>query len=488
MGSKVSVQILDVIAGSQRQGLVDFFRVARPKLAKMVTDDAAALQEFQAVSPDTMWIARKVVENQEWYLDHPQEGAQKLFDTMRGRGIWPYVQIVEELNEINPEDDARWNEWATFFGLYADLVHGAGKKVIAGNFGVGHPSNEEKTWWRRATVQAALAKADYIGYHGYNSVKLDFAKGLTWNQFRWRLWYDLLPPECHKPIILTECGLDDIADLRPDTVSGGWKEHAKKFWSLTGDEAIVTELIRQIAWMDAQLQSFPEAYGATWFCMGTKKWSSYDITPGSLAAQKLATYIASQSGATPPVTPPPITPEGWVDLRAVLPTHGTYSTRPLEAVDMIVIHESDSSRDTTPKQIAEYHIGPPNNWPGCGYHFVIGKDGAIYWCNGLEAMSYHVSDHNRHTIGICLPGSFMAGKDREPTTAQITATKKLIADLRAKLGALGVVGHKELMARDCPGDTWHVWRKKLGIAQDQSAEMARLTGLLAQIGILAGQR
>ena len=57
---------------------------------------------------------------------------------------------------------------------------------------------------------------------------------------------------------------------------------------------------------------------------------------------------------------------------------------------MIVIHHTDTPKNFTVTQIAQYHVygerkdtdgnlikGP---WPGIGYHFVIAANGTIYRC------------------------------------------------------------------------------------------------------------
>jgi len=110
-------------------------------------------------------------------------------------------------------------------------------------------------------------------------------------------------------------------------------------------------------------------------------------------------------------------------------------------------------------------------WPGIGYTFCIAEDGKTFWCNDLETASYHVSGHNEHTLGICLLGCFVDGA--EPTGAQIAATNRLLADLRKLIPFENLVGHQDLVATVCPGDTWPSWKVLLDGQSGEEVEHLR---------------
>jgi len=136
-----------------------------------------------------------------------------------------------------------------------------------------------------------------------------------------------------------------------------------------------------------------------------------------------------------------------VDVRVSLPRHPVlkYRSRRLEDIRSAAIHHS-LTKTGTPEAFANFHVGT-NKWPGIAYTFVIQKDGTIYWCNDLEAISYHVGDSNRHALGICLIGDFRV---QLPTPAQIYAVYRLLEYLQGTLPNMKqILGHQEY-----PGYAW----------------------------------
>ncbi|QLQ07535.1 MAG: N-acetylmuramoyl-L-alanine amidase [Anaerolineae bacterium] len=81
------------------------------------------------------------------------------------------------------------------------------------------------------------------------------------------------------------------------------------------------------------------------------------------------------------------------------PTLPPYPKR-TKPISLIVIHHTDTPKTFTPQQIAHYHVfGERKNsegkvikepWPGIGYHFLVGADGAIFQCQREETKSNHV--------------------------------------------------------------------------------------------------
>ncbi len=144
------------------------------------------------------------------------------------------------------------------------------------------------------------------------------------------------------------------------------------------------------------------------------------------------------------------------DLIAKLPKHETktYDSRPLKAIESLVVHHSAVPPKVGPKRIAEYHV---NNldWPGVGYHFLVAKDGVIYQGNALTTVSYHAMEANRRGVGICFLGNFTK---KVPPPAQLQAGAHLMAWLMQELDVSldEVVGHKEAMKAPtaCPGNQW----------------------------------
>jgi hypothetical protein len=127
-----------------------------------------------------------------------------------------------------------------------------------------------------------------------------------------------------------------------------------------------------------------------------------------------------------------------------------------------VIHHSASRNDVTPKEIAEYQIGPPDYFPGIAYHFLVYADGKVYQVNDVDTLSFHAGDGsdsplntNRMGVGVCLVGDFMTIL---PPAAQLAATRELIKYL-----GLPFIPHKEAYntVTSCPGDTWDSWKGEL---------------------------
>ncbi len=146
-----------------------------------------------------------------------------------------------------------------------------------------------------------------------------------------------------------------------------------------------------------------------------------------------------------------------LDVVDTLPKHPalTYSKR-THAITTIAIHHTAGPRDTLVKNLALYHV-QHNGWPGIAYHYVIAADGTIYWTNRHETRSYHASDANDYSLGVCLIGDFMPTEpaaNQIPTSAQMASMARLVAWLMQELNVPleNVKGHREIDQTECPGD------------------------------------
>ena len=134
------------------------------------------------------------------------------------------------------------------------------------------------------------------------------------------------------------------------------------------------------------------------------------------------------------------------NLQFVNPLSERYET------NQIVIHHLGSVRDidASAAQVHDIHIN--TGYSGCGYHFVIRKDGTIERGRPIHAVGAHAYGENWHTIGINVSGDFNAA---EPTTAQIESTAMLIANLcedyTIPTDRQHIVGHFEINETNCPG-------------------------------------
>lgn len=227
---------------------------------------------------------------------------------------------------------------------------------------------------------------------------------------------------------------------------------------------------------DAALQQ--AIYGIDYVPVGSETWTgfegdSYAIQP----AEDLGGKPRLVAVAKVPdwdnvyfISDPAVSHE-IVDVVDELPKHDTleYKTRPLTDITTITIHHTVSACDRSTAAIARYHVAADENrnkseWPGIGYHFVIGCDGLIEQVNYLETRSFHagVRGHpegqynNYYTVGIALKDSF---QDHPPSTAALEAARWLVAELQSQLGPLIIKGHKDMPGADtaCPGKTSPDW-------------------------------
>ena len=159
----------------------------------------------------------------------------------------------------------------------------------------------------------------------------------------------------------------------------------------------------------------------------------------------------------------------FVDLRDTIPgdCFNWSWVRPLSQVNYLAIHHSAGPDSQTADDIANYHINS-NGWGGIGYHFLIGKDGTVFYVGDISTARANVANLNEQVIGSCLIGNFTSG--REPSSEQLDSAHKLCdffissyPDLSNVTSWDSVRGHKELPGQSttCPGDNWPAWRPKI---------------------------
>lgn len=176
----------------------------------------------------------------------------------------------------------------------------------------------------------------------------------------------------------------------------------------------------------------------------------------------------------------------FIDLRDTIPgdSYNWNWVRSLAQVNYLVIHHTAGSDTQTAEEIANDHINN-NGWGGIGYHFLIDKDGAVYYVGDISTARANVANLNEQVIGICLIGNFTG---KEPTAQQIDSAKKLCdffinsyPDLPNVNSYDSVLGHSELpnQSTPCPGDTWSSWKAK--IITSPSAQFLPTESLLQQV-------
>lgn len=140
----------------------------------------------------------------------------------------------------------------------------------------------------------------------------------------------------------------------------------------------------------------------------------------------------------------------------------------MREIDHIIVHASATKADQnfTSVDIDAWHRA--RGWLGCGYHYVITRDGTIESeatgnrCRPLKNAGAHVGDcgtgWNGRTIGICMIGGVAKdGKAEDNFTAeQKESLKHLLNTLNRMIKGCTIMGHRDLIAltgappKDCP--------------------------------------
>ena len=111
----------------------------------------------------------------------------------------------------------------------------------------------------------------------------------------------------------------------------------------------------------------------------------------------------------------------------------------------IVIHHAAAS-EVSPDVIHSWHCG--NGWAGIGYHIYIRKDGTAYEGRPINTVGAHASGFNSESIGVCFEGNFET--ETMPKVQKLKGIE-VLNELRTMYPGAKIVGHRDLMATDCPG-------------------------------------
>ncbi len=82
----------------------------------------------------------------------------------------------------------------------------------------------------------------------------------------------------------------------------------------------------------------------------------------------------------------------------------------------VVFHISDSEHMTC-EECNEWHNA--RGWDGCGYNFVIEKDGSVYEGRGIGKVGAHTKGYNSKYLGICFVSKDKATKEQLDTFERI---------------------------------------------------------------------
>lgn len=230
------------------------------------------IDEIRQRCPKALLVYRQYTDLS--YKDSADAFVAEMGDTLnklKGRGI-----IWEGINEpiLQSASDAQTlNKW---YERFASLMHARNEKVAAFSFSTGNPNLD----WVPLLASSA-AQCDYIALHEYHHPTFGGGDLARYRQFRAKL-----PTASQKPILITECGLDDGSN-------NGWL----KYLSADAYMQLLTNYDKELL-KDAYL------YGATIFQYGgAAPFQTFDVAG---IGKRIADYVASQGGGwTPSPTPTP---------------------------------------------------------------------------------------------------------------------------------------------------------------------------------------
>ena len=129
-----------------------------------------------------------------------------------------------------------------------------------------------------------------------------------------------------------------------------------------------------------------------------------------------------------------------------------------------------------------------------GYHWIVLRDGTIEAGRPEGTVGAHVRGHNTGSIGICWVGGLdrATGPNKgvwNPTPVQEAALVELVREVLQRHPGAEVVGHRDLVATECPGADVREWwaGQQWAAAHGATSEPAHVpapTGWLAQIAAL----
>lgn len=116
----------------------------------------------------------------------------------------------------------------------------------------------------------------------------------------------------------------------------------------------------------------------------------------------------------------------------------------MRIITLIIIHCSavGPGQQSSAADIDRWHR--QRGWKnGCGYHYVIRRDGSIETGRPLEMVGAHSLNHNKHSIGICYEGGLdIHGRPADTRTeAQKAAMRQLLEQLHARFPKAITTGH-----------------------------------------------
>lgn len=131
------------------------------------------------------------------------------------------------------------------------------------------------------------------------------------------------------------------------------------------------------------------------------------------------------------------------------------------STNLIVIHAAATkpTMDIGFAEIDQWHKA--RGWNGCGYHFIIRRDGTVEQGRHLREQGAHVAGHNHNSVGVCLVGGVDANMEPEEnyTSQQWGSLYWVVQFCKLAYPEAQVLGHRDLpnVAKACPSFDAKEW-------------------------------
>lgn len=135
----------------------------------------------------------------------------------------------------------------------------------------------------------------------------------------------------------------------------------------------------------------------------------------------------------------------------------------MRQIEYIIVHCSatKADMDITAADIDRWHR--QKGWKGCGYHYIIRRNGLIEKGRAENIAGAHCKGKNSKSIGICLIGGVATdGKTPEAnyTDAQMRALQDITEQLVVRYPKAIVKGHRDFnSSKECPCFDAESWWK-----------------------------
>jgi hypothetical protein len=129
---------------------------------------------------------------------------------------------------------------------------------------------------------------------------------------------------------------------------------------------------------------------------------------------------------------------------------GTLTPLPLENVENIIIHHTESLVGTV-EQVHQWHLN--NGWAGIGYNEYITKNGNVYIGRGDNVGAHcaeGINNYNFNSYGICCEGNYEVEKDMPTAQYQSLVERIKLHKLRFR-NLKRIDGHRVFTSTACPG-------------------------------------